>query len=66
MKTLRRLACKFDLDQSVRNVIASARTAWKTGLGSRPGEARKWDLDQIIGIMGHFTTIFCTKTDNFF
>ena len=39
VKNLRRLACKFDLDQSERKssqVNASARKAWPNGVTSRP------------------------------
>ena len=39
VKNLRRLACKFDLDQSVRKssqVNASARKPWPNGVASRP------------------------------
>ena len=39
MKNLRRLACKFDLDQSERKssqVNASARKSWPNGVASRP------------------------------
>ena len=38
MKNLRRLACKFDLDQSERKssqVNASARKSWPNGVASR-------------------------------
>ena len=38
-ENLRRLACKFDLDQSVRKssqVNASVREAWPNGVAGRP------------------------------
>ena len=44
MKNLRRLACKFDLDQSERKssqVNASARKPWPNGVASR-GKLKTW------------------------
>ena len=47
------------------STLATLLTDAKRGMLSM-GKAWKWDLDQIIGTMGHFTTIFAPKLVTFF